>query len=102
MYGEYGEQEFAATLEAGVETRIIPLADAALSFDMGSISYRQLVEDVQTFACGVKGLEVGNTITITLRLYETSLTRENANGSYSYQETGAYHDIAIYTYTMGN
>ena len=102
MYGEYGEQEFAATLEAGVETRIIPLADAALSFDMGSISYRQLVEDVQTFACGVKGLEVGNTITITLRLYETSLTSENANGSYSYQETGAYHDIAIYTYTMGN
>ena len=102
MYGEYGEQEFEATLEAGVETRIIPLADAALSFDMGSISYRQLVEEVQTFACGVKGLEVGNTITITLRLYETSLTSENANGSYSYQETGAYHDIAIYTYTKGN
>lgn len=103
MYGEYGEQEFAATLEANKETRIIPLADDALTqFDMGNISYKQLVEQVGTFACGVKGLDEGNTITITLRLYETSLTKENANGSFSYEETGAYHDIAVYTYTQGN
>lgn len=100
MYGEYGEQEFAASLEGGVDTRIIPLADAALSYDMGNISYQQLLEDVKTFACGVKGLDAGNTITITLRLYETSLTKENANGSYSYEETGVYYDVATYTYTM--
>ena len=100
MYGSYGEQEFEVTdFEGGKEYRIIEIADDALPFDMGHISYRQLLDEVQTFACGVKGLEDGNTITVTLRLYETSLSKENANGTFSFEETGAYHDIAVYTYT---
>lgn len=99
MYGEYGDLEFDAHLEGGADTRVIPLADAALSpgsdwGSMGNISYRQLVDEVKTFACGVKGLEAGNTITITLRLYETE-----AQGT-GFVETGVYHDIAIYTYTQ--
>lgn len=98
MYGEYGEQEFAAHLEGGKDTRIIPLADDALTaFNMGNISYKQLIEEVQTFACGVKGLDAGNTITITLRVYETMMPE----GGIHFVETGVYHDIAIYTYTMG-
>ena len=101
MYGEYGQQEFEVEdFEGGKEYRIIELADEALPFDMGSISYRQLLDEVGTFACGVKGLEKGNTITVTLRMYETSLTKKNADDSYSFEETGAFYDIAVYTYTM--
>ena len=64
---------------------------------MGKISYKQLLKEVQNFACGVTegSLKNGETITVTLRIYETVWDLE-ANG---FVETGAYQDVAVYTYT---
>lgn len=100
-YASWGvEESFKMdAIEAGKDYRIIPLAEEKLNIAMGSISYQQLLNEVGAFACGVTegSLKDGETITVTLRMYETKL-----NGANSFSETGAYHDIAVYTYTAGN
>ena len=97
-YAEYGaDASFALdAVVANEQYRVIATAADKLGIDMGNISYRQLVESVQLFACGVAegSLKDGETVTVTLRIYETKL-----NGTTSFQETGAYHDVAVYTYT---
>lgn len=86
-------------IEAGKEYRVIEIADEKLGYGMGSISYRQLLDEVEAFACGVSkdSLKPGETITVTLRIYETKL-----NGAQSFSETGNFIDVAVYTYTKGN
>lgn len=101
-YASWGaEEKFTLdAVKAGEDYRVIPLAEEKLGIAMGKISYRQLLEDVQTFACGVTegSLNAGETITVTLRLYETTLT---SGAGTSFTETGVYHDVAVYTYTVG-
>ena len=82
-------------ITAGEEYRIIPVAEQKLGIAMGSISYRQLLDDVQTFSCGVTegSLAEGETVTVSLRIYKTAL-----NGN-SFAETGEFFDVAVYTYT---
>lgn len=85
-------------IDAGVDYRIIPIAEDKLNIAMGKISYKQLLTQVEAFGCGLtdeSALKPGETVTVTLRLYETKL-----NGGNSFVETGAYHDIAVYTYTQ--
>ena len=100
LWGYYeawgAEESFTmGAIEAGKEYRVIEIAGDKLGIDMGSISYRQLVEDVKTFACGVTegSLNGGETITVSLRLYETKL-----DGTH-FVETGTYFDVAVYYYT---
>lgn len=96
-YQSWGEESFKMdAIEAGKEYRIIPMAADKLGIPMGSISYQQLLEEVQAFGCGVtkESLADGETITVTLRIYETKL-----NGATSFSETGNYFDVAVYTYT---
>ena len=97
-YASWGvEESFKMdAIEAGKDYRIIPMAEDKLGISMGNISYRQLLDDVQAFGCGVveDSLNDGETITVTLRLYETKL-----NGTNSFSETGNYFDVAVYTYT---
>lgn len=96
-YESWGvEESFTmGAIEAGKEYRVIEIAGDKLGIDMGSISYRQLVEDVKTFACGVTegSLNGGETITVSLRLYETKL-----DGNH-FVETGTYFDVAVYYFT---
>ena len=96
-YESWGSEETFTmdAITAGTEYRVIEIAGDKLGIAMGSISYRQLVEDVKTFSCGVTegSLADGETVTVSLRIYETEL-----NGT-SFAETGEYFDVAVYTYT---
>ena len=96
-YASWGvEESFKMdAITAGEEYRIIPVAEQKLGIAMGSISYRQLLDDVQTFSCGVTegSLAEGETVTVSLRIYKTAL-----NGN-SFAETGEFFDVAVYTYT---
>ena len=100
-YYEYWgvEESFAMdAITAGEEYRVLPIADEKLAnINIGSVSYQQLLTQVKNFACGVTegSLNSGETVTVTLRLYETKL-----NGGNSFSETGTYYDIAVYTYTQ--
>lgn len=96
-YASWGREETFAmdAITAGVEYRVIPMAAEKLSIAMGNISYRQLLEDVQSFSCGVTegSLADGETVTVSLRMYKTAL-----NGT-SFAETGEFFDVAVYEYT---
>ena len=103
-YYEYwgAEETFKMdAITANEDIRVIPLADQKLDkIDMGKISYEQLLKEVQNFACGVTegSLKNGETVTVTLRIYETVWDLAT-NG---FVETGAYQDVAVYTYTDTN
>ena len=98
-YASWGvEESFKMdAINAGEDYRIIPIAAEKLNIAMGSISYEQLLKDVQAFSCGVTegSLKAGETITVTLRIYETTIPA----GETAFVETGVYHDVAVYTYT---
>lgn len=99
-YPSWGAEESFQmdAIVANEQYRVIATAADKLGIAMGDISYHQLLTDVQNFACGVgeNSLQEGETITVTLRIYETAL-----NGTQSFQETGVFHDVAVYTYTQG-
>ena len=99
-YPSWGAEESFKmdAITAGEQYRVIATAEEKLNIAMGNISYEQLLTDVQSFACGVGegSLKPGETITVTLRIYETAL-----NGTQHFQETGVFHDVAVYTYTQG-
>lgn len=66
------------------------------------INYEELCKDVQKFTCGVFNLSdsnVGTTMTVELRLYETEEPSES-NGNSVNVETGKYVTIASYNYTL--
>ena len=96
-YEKWGEEETFTmdAITAGTEYRVIEIAGEKLGIPMGSISYRQLLDDVKTFSCGVteNSLADGETMTVTLRMYKTAL-----NGT-SFAETGEFYDVAVYVYT---
>jgi hypothetical protein len=96
-YEKWGEEETFTmdAITANTEYRVIEIAGEKLGIPMGSISYRQLLDDVKTFSCGVteNSLADGETMTVTLRMYKTAL-----NGT-SFAETGEFYDVAVYVYT---
>lgn len=72
------------------------------------VDYAQLCEQIKTFNCGVfnkSESNVGTTITVELRIYET-YTEEECEELFGYksvnEETGNYITIGTYTYTFGN
>lgn len=66
------------------------------------INYTELCRDIKTFNCGVfnkDAANVGTTITVELRLYETKDPADTANNTVN-EETGNFVTVATYTYTF--
>lgn len=84
-------------IEAGQELRL--LKDSKGIF----INYEELCRDVKVFNCGAYNLDnanIGTTMTVELRLYETTGDPNTDSGSKN-EETGKFVTIGSYDYTFG-
>lgn len=73
-----------------------------LMLDGGSMNYAELCQWVPEFHCGIAKLgdvEAGTTITVELRLYETTQDPNSTSGNKNI-ETGEYITIGVYNYTF--
>lgn len=83
-------------LAAGQEVRLL---QDALSVSM---NYEEICSIVKNFTCGasdIDGANVGTTVTVELRLYETEAPSAD-NGNSVNVETGNYEIIGSYSYTF--
>ena len=66
-------------------------------------NYEELCKWIPEFLCGVKDLDGSNrgtTLTVELRLYETTIYSGDTSGSANF-ETGEYKTIGVYEHTFG-
>lgn len=95
-YGSFNNIGFYSPIDVaeGGEIRLLE--------DFFQINYAELCRDVKKFTCGVFNINdanVGTTMTVELRLYETEEPSES-NGNSVNVETGKYVTIASYNYTL--
>ena len=95
-YGSFNNIGFYSPIDVaeGGEIRLLE--------DFFQINYAELCRDVKKFTCGVFNIDnanVGTTMTVELRLYETEEPSES-NGNSVNVETGKYVTIASYNYTL--
>ena len=90
-------------IAAGTEIRLVEaLGGGSITVNYGEIC--QYANDGIGFKCGavdLTGANIGTTITVELRLYETTVDPENPTGNKN-EETGKYEVIGKYTYTFGD
>ncbi|MBE6638569.1 MAG: hypothetical protein E7616_03810 [Ruminococcaceae bacterium] len=86
------------TISAGQEIRLLDLM-----LNGGSMNYQELCQWVPEFLCGaadLDGTNKGTTLTVELRLYETTADPATNTGNKN-EETGNYIIIGTYTHTFG-
>ena len=85
-------------IAAGTEIRLVELLGATVNYS----EICQYGNDGTGFLCGVSALDnsvAGTTITVELRLYETTVDPANPSGNKN-KETGKYEVIGTYTHTF--
>ena len=89
-------------ITAGTEIRLVQgLGGGSISVNYEEIC--QYANDGKGFQCGavdLTGVNAGTTITVELRLYETTVDPSNPSGNKN-EETGNYEVIGKYSYTFG-
>lgn len=102
---DYNNGNWVALMD---ESNPIPANTELRLLDMmlngGSMNYQELCQYVPEFHCGVvdmsNGTLAGTTLTVELRLYETTLD-PSANSGSANIETGEFITVGTYTYTFG-
>lgn len=95
-YGIFNNIGFYSPIDVAAEEEI------RLLENFFQINYAELCRDVKKFTCGVFNMDeanVGTTMTVELRLYETLPKEESTNNSIN-EETGEYVIIGSYNYTL--
>ena len=103
LWGEYDPYNFAFELDdlgdLAANTPVRMLATAG-----SEMNYQELCRDVVKFSCGAFAVNqaamAGKTMTVELRLYETTID-SNANSGSANIETGDYITVGTYSYTFG-
>ena len=88
------------TITAGTEIRLVDTLGVTVNYN----EICQYGNDGVGFLCGVAdltGANAGTTITVELRLYETTVDPSNPSGNKN-EETGKYEVIGKYSYTFVN
>ncbi len=91
-----GDGEFDG-IKAGTAIRLLYDAKGIL------INYQELCGIVKEFHCGAFNLSeenLGTTLTVELRLYETKPIDESASGNTWNEETGFYYTMGVFNYTF--
>ncbi len=93
-------------IAAGTEIRLIEVLSEAMNATV-FVNYEEICKwsDAEGFKCGVvdlsKGALEGVTLTVELRLYETTKDPDATSGTAN-EETGKYVTIGTYKYTFGD
>ncbi len=105
LWGKYAGYDFAFELDLLQDTTI-PANTPVRMLELynGYMNYEELCRDVKEFYCGAFAVDQaamdGVTMTVELRLYETTID-PNANSGSANIETGEYVVINKYSYTFG-
>lgn len=106
LWGKYGSYDFAFELEgigdivANTPVRMLINEDIDTNVP---VNYEELCLGVKEFSCGAFAVDpasmAGKTMTVELRLYETTKDPNATSGSAN-EETGKYITIGTYSYTF--
>ncbi|MBO7169946.1 MAG: hypothetical protein J6W28_02070 [Clostridia bacterium] len=91
-----GDGEFDG-IKAGTSIRLLYDAKKIL------INYEELCRDVKEFHCGAFNFSeenIGTTLTVELRLYETKDIADSEYGNTWNEETGFYYTMGVFNYTF--